>query len=327
MGIFGKIFNGLGKTRDNMVKEVKGAFGKGKLTEQVIENIEEKLLACDIGIDVASSIMGYVREKARGEEIDSRQLLGWMAEATRDLLPETPAWQAKAKPHVILMIGVNGAGKTTTIGKLAHHYKALGLKVMVAAGDTFRAGAIAQLERWAERVEVDIVKHQEGADAASVAYDAYAAAKARGFDVLIIDTAGRLQNKGHLMEELRKLVRVLRKHDESLPHECLLVIDGNTGQNAIQQGQGFNGIVKLDALVVTKLDGTAKGGAIIPICREFGIPVAWVGVGEDLDDLIRFDREEYVRGLFLKESESVELIPDPTALPEGKTASDYYLGV
>ena len=147
---------------------------------------------------------------------------------------------------------------------------------------------------------MEIIKHQEGADAASVAFDAYAAAKARGFDILIIDTAGRLQNKGHLMEELRKMVRVLRKHDEALPHECLLVIDGNTGQNAIQQGQGFNGIVKLDGLVVTKLDGTSKGGSIIPICREFGIPVSWVGVGEDLEDLIRFDREEYVQGLFLR---------------------------
>src|SRR3954469_1500739 len=158
MGLFGKIFTGLTKTRESMIKEVKGAFGKGKLTEQVIENVEEKLLACDIGIDVASAIMEYVRDKAKGEEIDSQQLLGWMAEATRELLPETPPWQAKATPHVILMIGVNGAGKTTTIGKLAHYYKGLGLKVMVAAGDTFRAGAIAQLERWAERTEVDIVK-------------------------------------------------------------------------------------------------------------------------------------------------------------------------
>jgi len=327
MGFFGKIFKGLSKTGESVAKEVKGAFGKGKLTDQVIENIEEKLLACDIGIDVASAIMDHVREQAKGEEIDSQQLLGWMAEATRNLLPVTPAWESKGKPHVILMIGVNGAGKTTTIGKLAHHYKAKGLKVMVAAGDTFRAGAIAQLERWAERVEVEVIKHQEGADAASVAYDAYAAAKARDFDILIIDTAGRLQNKGHLMEELRKLVRVLRKHGEALPHECLLVIDGNTGQNAIQQGQGFNSIVKLDGLVVTKLDGTSKGGSIIPICREFGIPVSWVGVGEDLEDLIRFDKEEYVQGLFLRGAEKVELIPDPTALPEGTTASDYYLGV
>jgi fused signal recognition particle receptor len=325
MGFFSRIAKGLTKTRESVVKEVKGAFGKGKLTEQVIENIEEVLLAADISMDVASQIMDEVRVRARGEEIESRQLLAWMAESTRNLLPPTPAWEAKGKPHVILMIGVNGAGKTTTIGKLAHHYKSKGKKVMVAAGDTFRAGAIAQLDKWAQRVEVDIIKHQEGADAASVAYDSYAAAKARGTDILIIDTAGRLHNKGHLMEELRKMVRVLRKHDESLPHECLLVVDGNTGQNAIQQGQGFNAIVKLDGLVVTKLDGTAKGGAIIPLCREFGIPVLWVGVGEDLDDLILFDRDEYVQGLFLKEE--VELIPDPTALPAGKTAADYYLGV
>lgn len=327
MGFFSKIVGGLTKTRESMVKEVKGVFGKGRLTEQVIENIEEKLLAADISMEVAARIMDDVRVKAKGLEIDSRQLLEWMAESTRDLMPVTPPWESKGKPHVIMVIGVNGAGKTTTIGKLAHHYKSQGLSVMVAAGDTFRAGAIAQLDKWAQRVEVDIVKHQEGADAASVAFDSYASARAKGTDILIIDTAGRLHNKTHLMEELRKMVRVLRKHDESLPHECLLVVDGNTGQNAIQQGQGFNAIVKLDALVVTKLDGTAKGGAIIPLCREFGIPVAWVGVGEDVDDLIRFDREEYVQGLFLKEGEEVELIPDPTALPQGKTASDYYLGV
>lgn len=327
MGFFGKIVRGLTKTRENMVKEVKGVFGKGKLTDSVIENIEEKLLACDIGMDVASQIMEEVRKKAKGEEIDSKQLLAWMAEATRNLLPETPVWQSRGKPHVILMIGVNGAGKTTTIGKLAHYYKAQGKQVLLAAGDTFRAGAIQQLEKWAQRVGVDVVKHQEGADAASVAFDAYASAKARGFDILIIDTAGRLQNKTHLMEELRKMVRVLRKHEPALPHECLLVIDGNTGQNAIQQGQGFNSIVTLDGLVVTKLDGTAKGGSIIPICREFGIPVAWVGVGEDLEDLIRFSRDEYVRGLFLKEGEGSDLIPDPAALPAGKSATDYYLGV
>src|SRR5690606_20274596 len=294
---------------------------------QVIENIEEKLLAAGIGMDVAVRIMDEVRDKAKGTEIDSRQLLEWMAESTRNLMPETPPWEAKGKPHVILMIGVNGAGKTTTIGKLAHHFKARGKTVLLAAGDTFRAGAVAQLEEWAQRVDVEVIKHQEGADAASVAFDSYAAAKARGIDILIIDTAGRLQNKGHLMEELGKIVRVLRKHDESLPHECLLVIDGNTGQNAIQQGQGFNSIVRLDGLVVTKLDGTSKGGSIIPLCGEFGIPVGWVGVGEDLEDVIRFDREEYVQGMFLRGGEEADLIPDPTALPEGKTAADYYLGV
>jgi fused signal recognition particle receptor len=327
MGFFGKIVRGLTKTRENMVKELKGAFGKGKLTPAIIENIEEKLLACDIGMETASLIMEEVRQKAKGEEIDSEQLLAWMAEATRKLLPETEEWKSLGKPHVILMIGVNGAGKTTTIGKLAHFYKAQGKQVLLAAADTFRAGAIQQLEKWAQRVGVDLVKHQEGADAASVAFDAYASAKARGMDILIIDTAGRLQNKTHLMEELRKMVRVLRKHDPSLPHECLLVVDGNTGQNAIQQGQGFNAIVPLNGLVVTKLDGTAKGGSIIPICREFGIPVAWVGIGEDLEDLIRFSRDEYVHGLFLKEGENSTLIPTHDSLPEGKNAADYYLGV
>lgn len=326
MGFFSKIIRGLTKSRENMVKEVKGVFGKGKLTEAIIENIEEKLLACDIGMEVATDIMDYVRRKAKGEEIDTTQLLTWMAEATKELLPLTPVWQSKGTPHVILMIGVNGAGKTTTIGKLAHHYKSQGKKVLLAAGDTFRAGAIQQLERWAERVGVEVIKHQEGADAASVAFDAYASAKARGLDVLIIDTAGRLQNKTHLMEELKKMVRVLRKHDPALPHECLLVIDGNTGQNAIQQGQGFNAIVTLDGLVITKLDGTSKGGSILPICRELGIPVSWVGVGEDLDDLIRFSRDEFVQGLFLNDV-GTDLIPDAAALPEGKSAADYYLGV
>jgi fused signal recognition particle receptor len=327
MAFFGKIASGLTKTRQQVVREVLGTFGKGKLTEEVIENIEEKLVSSDIGMDVAVLIMDNVREKARGLEIDNQQLLAWMAQATRELIPEPSAWTPKAKPHVVMMIGVNGAGKTTTIAKLAHWHQSQGRKVLLAAADTFRAGAIAQLERWAERINVDVIKHHEGSDAASVAFDAYAAAKARGVDVLIIDTAGRLHTKSNLMDELKKMIRVLRKHDESLPHECLLVIDGNTGQNAVPQGKGFGGLVRLDGLVVTKLDGTAKGGAIIPLCREFGIPVVWVGVGEDLTDLVPFSREEYVQGLFLKGGEELELMPDPTALPKGKTAADYYLGV
>lgn len=327
MGIFSKLAKGLTKTRESMVREVAGAFGKGKLTDQVVENVEEKLIAADIGMDVAVKIMETVKDKARGLAIDSNQLIGWMAAATRDLLPESPAWVPKAKPHVVLMIGVNGAGKTTTIAKLAHWHKSQGRKVLLAAADTFRAGAIAQLERWAERLDLETIKHHEGADAAAVAFDAYAAAKARGADVLIIDTAGRLHTKTNLMDELKKMIRVLRKHDESLPHEALLVVDGNTGQNALQQGKGFGAVVKLDGLVVTKLDGTAKGGAIISLCREFAVPVLWVGVGEDIDDLIPFSRDEYVQGLFLKDGDGADLIPDPTALPEGKTAADYYLGV
>jgi fused signal recognition particle receptor len=206
-----------------------------------------------------------------------------------------------AKPHVLLMIGVNGAGKTTTIAKLAHHHRQAGRKVIVAAGDTFRAGAIAQLDTWAQRAGVDIIKHQEGADAAAVAYDAYAAAKARGHDVLIIDTAGRLHTKDNLMEELRKMLRVLKKHGDDVPHETLLVLDGNTGQNAIAQGQGFSAVARIDGLVVTKLDGTAKGGSLIPLTRAFKIPVRWIGVGEAMDDLVPFSRDAYVKGLFLGE--------------------------
>ena len=327
MGIFSKLAKGLTRTRESMVREVAATFGKGKLTEQVVENVEEKLIAADIGMDVAVKIMDSVRDKARGLDIDTNQLIGWMAAATRDLLPESPAWVAKGKPHVVLMIGVNGAGKTTTIAKLAHWHKSQGRKVLLAAADTFRAGAIAQLERWAERLDLEMIKHHEGADAAAVAFDAYAAAKARGADVLIVDTAGRLHTKTNLMDELKKMIRVLKKHDESLPHEALLVIDGNTGQNALQQGKGFGAVVKLDGLVVTKLDGTAKGGAIISLTREFGVPVLWVGMGEDIDDLIPFSRDEYVQGLYLKDGDGADLIPDPTALPEGKTAADYYLGV
>jgi fused signal recognition particle receptor len=301
MGFFNKIVAGLAKTRDSVLREIKGAFGKGKLTDEAIENLEEKLLAADIGYETTHLILEGVRKKARGLEIDQDQLLHFMAEVTRELLPETIPTLITAKPHVLLMIGVNGAGKTTTIAKLAHHHRQAGRKVIVAAGDTFRAGAIAQLDTWAQRAGVDIIKHQEGADAAAVAYDAYAAAKARGHDVLIIDTAGRLHTKDNLMEELRKMLRVLKKHGDDVPHETLLVLDGNTGQNAIAQGQGFSAVARIDGLVVTKLDGTAKGGSLIPLTRAFKIPVRWIGVGEGMEDLVPFSRDAYVKGLFLGE--------------------------
>jgi len=299
MGFFSKIVQGLSKTRDSVLREIKGSFGKGKLTEEVIETLEENLLAADIGYETTQLILDGVRKKSRGLEIDNRQLRQFMAEVTSDLLPDTTPTPITQKPHVILMIGVNGAGKTTTIAKLAHFHRGQGRKVLVAAGDTFRAGAVAQLETWAQRVGADIVKHQEGADSAAVAYDAYAAAKARGHDILIIDTAGRLHTKDNLMEELRKILRVLKKHGEDLPHETLLVLDGNTGQNAIAQGKGFSLVAHIHGLVVTKLDGTAKGGSLIPLTRAFEIPVLWVGVGEGLEDLIPFDRTAFVNGLFL----------------------------
>ncbi len=325
MGFFDKIAQGLSKTRNSVVKEVKGVFGKGRLTEEVLEALEERLIAADISLEVTELLIQGLRNKSKGEEIDNEQLLSWMAEITEGLLPQPRPVEITAKPHVIMIIGVNGSGKTTTIGKLSHFYKSQGKKVMVAAGDTFRAGAVAQLEKWAERAQVEIVKQEEGSDAASVAYDGYAAAKSRGIDILIIDTAGRLHNKNHLMEELRKIVRVLRKHDENLPHETLLVVDGNTGQNAIQQGKGFNSIIKLDGLVITKLDGTAKGGAIIPICRELGVPVSWVGVGEGMDDLVPFANSDFVKGLFVKGTD--EPLMKPEVDVSGVEAADYYLGV
>ncbi|HAO98865.1 MAG TPA: signal recognition particle-docking protein FtsY [Fibrobacteres bacterium] len=298
MGFFDKIIQGLSRTRQTVSREIQAVFGKGKLTDETIEALEEKLLAADIGWDTAHLILEGVRKRARGQEIDHSQLLAWMAEEAKVLLQTSPPSNFDSKPHVIMFVGVNGAGKTTSIAKVAHQFSSQGKKVLLAACDTFRAGAISQLDVWATRAGVEIVKHQEGTDAASVAYDAYAAAKARGCDLLLIDTAGRLHTKDNLMEELRKLVRVLRKHDASLPHETLLVIDGNTGQNALPQFKGFGVAATLTGLVVTKLDGTAKGGAVLTLTHEFGVPVSWIGVGEGLDDLIPFDPVSYAQGLF-----------------------------
>ncbi len=299
MGIFSKIISGLSKTNENLVREVRSALGQGELNEETLDALEEKLLAADIGFDITHTILDGLMKRAYGRKTSTDNILKWLAESTEELfLPSKPV-TLTSKPHVILVIGVNGSGKTTTIGKLAHRYQQEGKSVILAAGDTFRAGAIEQLALWAERSNCPIVKHQEGSDPAAVIYDAYAAAKARGMDVLIADTAGRLQNKEHLMEELRKIVRVLRKHDESLPHEALLVIDGNTGQNAISQGKGFNQAIALSGLVVTKLDGTAKGGSLLSVSREFNVPVRWVGMGEGLDDLIAFDPKAYANGMFL----------------------------
>ncbi len=299
MGIFDKIRAGLTRTRESLAREVLGALGKGKLDEDTLEALEEKLLAADVGIETSQVLLEGLRRRARGREAAPEQILEWLAEEARDILKEAPPLpDPMPKPWVILLVGVNGAGKTTSIAKIAHRLKAEGRSVLLAACDTFRAGAVAQLDVWAQRAGVEIVKHAEGADAAAVAFDAYAAAKARGRDVLLVDTAGRLHTKDNLMEELRKLVRVLRKHDPALPHEAWLVIDGNTGRNALPQFQGFGAAAPLTGLVITKLDGTAKGGAALALAREFGAPIRFVGVGEGLDDLIPFDREAYAKGLF-----------------------------
>ncbi len=299
MGLFDKIRSGLSRTRESLTRELLGAFGKGLLTEETLESLEERLLAADIGIETTQRLLEGLRERAHGRDVTPELLLTWLAEEAKELLREpAPLPSPLPKPFVVLFIGVNGAGKTTSVAKIAHRYLGEGKKVLLAACDTFRAGAVAQLETWADRAGVEVIKHHEGADAASVAYDAYAAAKARGHDVLLIDTAGRLHTRDNLMEELRKLIRVLRKHDPALPHQALLVVDGNTGQNAIPQFKGFGAVVPLDGLVITKLDGTAKGGAVLTLSREFDAPVRWVGVGEGLDDLLPFDRETFARGLF-----------------------------
>jgi fused signal recognition particle receptor len=298
MGFLGKISQGLFKTRQKVSQEVTGVLGKGALSEENLEELEERLITADICVDVAVQIVEKIRKRCKGQFLSGKKLLAYLEEFALELLITAPPLEHNNKPHTILVLGVNGVGKTTSIAKLANYYKIQGKKVLVAAGDTFRAGAIEQLEIWCNRVGVDIVKHQEKSDAAAVVYDAWEAAKARDMDILLIDTAGRLHNKEYLMEELKKIIRVLKKHDENLPQETLLVIDGNTGQNAIQQAKVFNQIHPIDGFVVTKLDGTAKGGAILSINHEMKIPVRWVGVGEQLNDLIPFTKEEYVNGMF-----------------------------
>tara|TARA_B110000483_G_scaffold242206_1_gene327260 strand:+ start:620 stop:1567 length:948 start_codon:yes stop_codon:yes gene_type:complete len=299
MGFFNAIKKGLTKTRDTFIQEVQNIVGGGKVTEEMLENLEEQLIRADIGVEPSFMMVDALRDRALGKSISTEEALDLMKEVASEMLMERGdfPWDSNG-PHVILVIGVNGAGKTTTIGKLAHRYKSEGKKVVLAAGDTFRAAAIEQLEAWAERSDVDLVKHQEGSDAAAVAFDAYESAKAKKADVLIVDTAGRLHNKSHLMDELVKVVRILRKHDETLPHECLLVIDGNTGQNTINQVKSFNKGIPLNGLVVTKLDGTAKGGSVLSISRELKVPIQWLGLGEKVEDLVPFSKSDYLDGLF-----------------------------
>jgi fused signal recognition particle receptor len=298
MGIFNSIKKGLSKTRDSIAQEISSIIGGSKLTEEMLEDLEERLICADIGVESAFLMVDTLRDRALGKNVTSNQAMEMLADVAAEFLLERPE-DSYVKPlHVVLVIGVNGAGKTTSIGKLANRFQKEGKKVMVAAGDTFRAAAIDQLEIWAERAKVDIVKHQEHADSAAVAFDAYEAAKARGHDVLIIDTAGRLHNKEHLMKELAKIIRILQKHDPKLPHETILVIDGTTGQNAINQTKGFHKDMSLSSLVVTKLDGTAKGGSVLAISKELGIPIKWIGTGEGIDDLAPFSKQEYIAGLF-----------------------------
>lgn len=298
MGVLSFIRQGLAKTREAITGEILGILGGGQVTDVLLEELEEKLIRADVGVEAAFALTDALREQALGKHLSRAQIFEILRGEAARLLVEGPAQVLQGPPHVILVIGVNGAGKTTTIGKLARYYKEQGLQVLVAAADTFRAAAIEQLEVWAQRSGAQFVRHQEGSDPAAVAYDACEAARARGCHVVLIDTAGRLHNKDHLMEELRKVVRVLRKIGADYPHETLLVIDGNTGQNTINQTKTFHQSFPLTGLVVTKLDGTAKGGAVLSIAAKLNIPIRWVGMGESIDALVPFNSKEYINGLF-----------------------------
>jgi len=303
--LFDKVKAGLAKTRTAMSERIAAVVPRGgRLDDEVIDEIEAVLIQADVGVETAIEIIDELRERLHQERVDGpeevmRLLQEQVVEAVSldgEGLPidgELPG-----RPYVILVVGVNGTGKTTTVGKLAKQYVDAGKKVLVAACDTFRAAAIPQLEIWAERAGVDMVRSQQGADPAAVAFDALAAARARGMDVLIVDTAGRLHTKVNLMEELKKIRRSLAKQNLQAPHETLLVLDATTGQNTLSQAREFHQAAALTGLVLTKLDGTAKGGIVVALRREMGIPVKMIGVGEGLDDLQPFEGEAFARALF-----------------------------
>ncbi len=301
-GWFARLRQGLAKTRDGLSSRLDQMFAVGKAIDQaLLDEIETLLITSDFGMPVTEEVIQTLTKAMSRKSLKD-------AEAVREALKSTlvqmiepsalPLPQSDAEPLVVLMVGVNGAGKTTTAGKLAHRFKSEGRHVMLAAGDTYRAAAVEQLKTWGERNGVDVVAQQTGADSASVIFDALSSAKAKGADVLIADTAGRLQNKANLMQELEKIVRVMNRIDESAPHSVLLVIDGGTGQNALMQAREFKNSVPVSGLVVTKLDGTAKGGVMFALARELGLPIHFIGVGEQLDDLRPFDAKAYVEAIF-----------------------------
>ena len=305
MNIFSKIAAGLKKTKDSMMGKLEALMNSfTKIDEEFFEELEELLITCDIGVETSLDICGELRKKVKEKGITDPALIkDELKEIIAEMLGEDKKIDTSTTPTVILIIGVNGAGKTTTIGKLAARYKNEGKKVLVAAADTFRAAAIEQLEVWTERAGVDIVKHAEGSDPASVVFDAVTAAKARGTDILICDTAGRLHNKKNLMDELRKISRIVHQQAEGCVLETLLVLDSTTGQNAVNQAKLFSEVAEITGIVLTKLDGTAKGGIIISIHRELGIPVKLVGVGEKLDDLQDFCAKDFADALFETETD------------------------
>lgn len=316
MGFFNKLFGkkekesldeGLQKTKEGFFSKItKAIAGKSTVDEEVLDSLEEALITADVGLDTTIEIINRIESRvAKDKYLTTKDLNRLLQEEMQSVLTDAPEQEfrgfevpAGKKPYVILVVGVNGVGKTTTIGKLANNFKKAGNQVIMGAADTFRAAAVDQLTIWSERVGVPIVKQQMGSDPSAVAFDTVQSAVAKNADVVIIDTAGRLHNKAHLMDELSKIKRVIQKVLPNAPHEVLLVLDGSTGQNALEQAKHFTAATDVTSLAITKLDGTAKGGVVLAIAHEFKIPVKYIGVGEKIDDLLLFDKHEFVHSLF-----------------------------
>lgn len=317
MGFFKKLFSrekketlnrGLERTKEGVFSKLTRAIaGKSKIDDDVLDNLEEVFITSDVGVETTLKIIDRIEKRvAKDKYINASELNSLLCEEITELLAENNQecelddfeLPSNSRPHVIMVVGVNGVGKTTTIGKLAAQYKKAGYKVMLGAADTFRAAAVEQLDIWGERAGVPVIKQTLGADPAAVAYDTLASAKANNFDVVIIDTAGRLHNKKGLMDELTKIKNVMQKIVSDAPHEVLLVLDGSTGQNAFEQAKQFVAATNVNELAITKLDGTAKGGVVIGISDQFGIPVKYIGLGEGIDDLQVFNKTEFVKSLF-----------------------------
>jgi len=316
MGFFDKLFGkkekeslnqGLQKTKEGFLSRLtKAVAGKSTVDEEVLDNLEDALVSADVGIDTTVKIIKQIEARvAKDKYINTSELNGLLQQEIENILVDAPEQSYRDfnmpsgnKPYVILVVGVNGVGKTTTIGKLAYNFNKAGKSVLLGAADTFRAAAVDQLTIWSERVGVPIVKQGMGSDPGAVAFDTVQSGVARGADVVIIDTAGRLHNKAYLMEELSKISRVIKKVMPDAPHEVLLVLDGSTGQNALEQARQFTAATDVTSLAITKLDGTAKGGVVLAIANQFKIPVKFIGVGEKMEDLLVFDKHEFVDSLF-----------------------------
>ncbi|MBK8610615.1 MAG: signal recognition particle-docking protein FtsY [Chitinophagaceae bacterium] len=318
MGLFDKLFGkkqqqetlnqGLEKTREGFFSKItKAIAGKSTVDEEVLDDLENALVSADVGIDTTVKIIEQIEKRvAKDKYLNTSELNKILKEEIQNILvaaPQDTSYEnyelpAGHKPHIILMVGVNGVGKTTTIGKLAHNFKLAGKSVLLGAADTFRAAAVDQLTIWSERAGVPIVKKDMGSDPAAVAFDTVNSGVAKDVDVILIDTAGRLHNKAHLMDELTKIKRVIQKVVPEAPHEVILVLDGSTGQNALEQAKHFTAATDVTALAITKLDGTAKGGVVLAIANQFKIPVKFIGVGEQAQDLLVFDKQDFVDGLF-----------------------------